>query len=249
MNQIVAFDFESHDVRVVIGQDGEPRFVAADLLSTLSLDRKALERLDDDEKGVSSIHTPGGQQEMTVVNESGLFNLVLGSRKPEAKRFKRWVTHAVLPSIRKTGSYAMPGAIAALPAPTQDRVTALLMIGEAVAKVPGVKHGIAMAATLTCIQENTGLSVETMRRALPACNDPLAAVNPTKLGEQIGLSARAVNLRLSALGFQSRNDRDEWELTDAGQSWGEALPYSRNGHSGYQILWRPEVADLLKEAA
>jgi hypothetical protein len=186
---------------------------------------------------------------MTVVNESGLFNLVLGSRKPEAKRFKRWVTHEVLPSIRKTGSYAAPGSVAALPAPTQDRVTAILMIGEAVAKVPGVKQGIAMAATLTCIQENTGLSVETMRRALPACNDPLAAVNPTKLGEQIGLSARAVNLRLSALGFQSRNDRDEWELTDAGQAWGEALPYSRNGHSGYQILWRPEVADLLKEAA
>ena len=249
MNQIVAFDFESHDVRVVLGQDGEPMFVAADLLSTLSLDRKALERLDDDEKGVSSIHTPGGQQEMTVVNESGLFNLVLGSRKPEAKRFKRWVTHEVLPSIRKTGSYAVPGSVAALPAPTQDRVTAILMIGEAVAKVPGVKQGIAMAATLTCIQENTGLSVETMRRALPACNDPLAAVNPTKLGEQIGLSARAVNLRLAGLGFQNRNDRDEWELTDAGQAWGEALPYSRNGHSGYQILWRPEVADLLKEAA
>ena len=249
MNQIVAFDFESHDVRVVIGQDGEPRFVAADLLSTLNLDRKALERLDDDEKDVSSIHTPGGQQEMTVVNESGLFNLVLGSRKPEAKRFKRWVTHEVLPSIRKTGSYTVPSSVAALPAPTQDRVTAILMIGEAVAKVPGVKQGIAMAATLTCIQENTGLSVETMRRALPACNDPLAAVNPTKLGEQIGLSARAVNLRLSALGFQSRNDRDEWELTDTGQAWGEALPYSRNGHSGYQILWRPEVADLLKEAA
>ena len=249
MNQIVAFDFESHDVRVVLGQDGEPMFVAADLLSTLNLDRKALERLDEDEKGVSSIHTPGGQQEMTVVNESGLFNLVLGSRKPEAKRFKRWVTHEVLPSIRKTGSYAVPGSVAALPAPTQDRVTAILMIGEAVAKVPGVKQGIAMAATLTCIQENTGLLVETMRRALPAYNDPLAAVNPTKLGEQIGLSARAVNLRLSALGFQSRNDRDEWELTDAGQAWGEALPYSRNGHSGYQILWRPEVADLLKEAA
>ncbi len=249
MNQIVAFDFESHNVRVVLGQDGEPMFVAADLLSTLNLDRKALERLDDDEKGVSSIHTPGGQQEMTVVNESGLFNLVLGSRKPEAKRFKRWVTHEVLPSIRKTGSYAVPGSVAALPAPTQDRVTAILMIGEAVAKVPGVKQGIAMAATLTCIQENTGLSVETMRRALPACNDPLAAVNPTKLGEQIGLSARAVNLRLAGLGFQNRNDRDEWELTDAGQAWGEALPYSRNGHSGYQILWRPEVADLLKEAA
>lgn len=249
MSQLVAFDFESHNVRVVVGEDGEPMFVAADLLSTLNLDRKALERLDDDEKGVSSIHTPGGHQEMTVVSESGLFNLVLGSRKPEARRFKRWVTHEVLPSIRRTGAYAVPGTVAALPASTQDRVTAILMIGEAVARVPGVKHGIAMAATLTCIQENTGLAVETLRRTLPACNEPLAAVNPTRLGEHVGLSARTVNLRLAALGFQQRNDRDEWELTEAGQAWGEALPYSRNGHSGYQILWKPEVADLLREVA
>jgi hypothetical protein len=209
----------------------------------------ALDRLDEDEKGVSSIDTLGGKQDMAVVNESGLYALILGSRKPEAKRFKRWVTHEVLPSIRKTGTYAVPGSVAALPARTQDRVTALLLIGEAVAKVPGVKQGIAMAATLTCIQENTGLSVETMRRALPACNEPLAAVNPTKLGEQIGLSARTVNRRLADLGYQERNDRDEWELTEAGRAWGEALPYSRNGHSGYQILWRPEVTEQLKEAA
>lgn len=252
MPNILPFQFDHHAIRVQIDERGEPWFVAADVCAALEHSNvtQALKRLDDDEQAlISSEGIHRGSDQVNVVNESGLYNLILGSRKPEAKRFKRWVTHEVLPAIRKTGSYAMPGAIAALPAPTQDSVTALLMIGEAVAKVPGVKHGIAMAATLTCIQENTGLSVETMRRALPACNDPLAAVNPTKLGEQIGLSARAVNLRLSALGFQSRNDRDEWELTDAGQAWGEALPYSRNGHSGYQILWRPEVADLLKEAA
>ena len=249
MNQIVAFDFESHDVRVVIGQDGEPRFVAADLLSTLSLDRKALERLDDDEKGVSSIHTPGGQQEMTVVNESGLFNLVLGSRKPEAKRFKRWVTHEVLPSIRKTGSYAVPSSVAALPAPTQDRVTAILMIGEAVAKVPGVKTGIAMAATLTCIQENTGLTTEVLRRALPAANEPICSLNATQLGKLLSRSAKATNQLLASGGLQFRNDRDEWELTEAGEAWAEAMPYSRNGHSGYQILWNPAVAEQLKEVA
>ncbi len=251
MLDIVPFQFDQHAVRVHIDASGEPWFVAADVCAALALPEthKAVARLDDDEKDRNSIPTPGGVQEMTVVNESGLFNLVLGSRKPEARRFKRWVTHDVLPSIRKTGAYAVPGSVAALPAPAQDRVTAILMIGEAVAKVPGVRPGIAMAATLTCIQENTGMSVETLRRALPACNDPLATVNPTRLGEQIGLSARTVNLRLAALGFQHRNDRDEWELTDAGQSWGEALPYSRNGHSGYQILWRPEVAELLKEAA
>lgn len=246
--QLVPFDFEGSQVRVVTDAQGEPWFVAADVLSTISLDRKALERLDDDEKGVNSIHTPGGTQEMTTVNEPGLYALVLGSRKAEAKRFKRWVTHEVLPAIRKTGSYAV-SAMAALPAPTQDRVTSLLLIGEAVAKVPGVKVGIAMAATLTCIHENTGLAIETLRRALPAANEPICSLNATQLGKLIGLSAKTTNLRLANLGLQVRNERDEWELTEPGEAWAEALPYSRNGHSGYQILWNPSVAQELREVA
>ena len=246
--QLVPFDFEGSQVRVVTDARGEPWFVAADVLSTISLDRKALERLDDDEKGVNSIHTPGGTQEMTTVNEPGLYALVLGSRKAEAKRFKRWVTHEVLPAIRKTGSYAV-SAMAALPAPTQDRVTSLLLMGEAVAKVPGVKVGIAMAATLTCIHENTGLAIETLRRALPAANEPICSLNATQLGKLIGLSAKTTNLRLANLGLQVRNERDEWELTEPGEAWAEAMPYSRNGHSGYQILWNPSVAQELREVA
>lgn len=251
MSQIIPFEFESHALRVNLDAAGQPWFVAADVCAALELPEthKAIARLDDDEKGRNSIPTPGGQQEMSVVNESGLYNLVLGSRKPEAKRFKRWITHEVLPSIRKTGSYTSTTSVAALPSPTQDRVSSLLLIGEAVARVPGVKHGIAMAATLTCIFENTGLSMETMRRALPANDEPMAAMNPTKLGQQMGLAARSVNARLAAMGLQMRNDRDEWELTEAGQAWGEALPYSRNGHSGYQILWNPAVLDQMKEAA
>jgi prophage antirepressor-like protein len=251
MSQIIPFEFESHALRVNLDAAGQPWFVAADVCAALELPEthKAIARLDDDEKGRNSIPTPGGQQEMSVVNESGLYNLVLGSRKPEAKRFKRWITHEVLPSIRKTGSYMSTTSVAALPSPTQDRVSSLLLIGEAVARVPGVKHGIAMAATLTCIFENTGLSMETMRRALPANDEPMAAMNPTKLGQQMGLAARSVNARLAAMGLQMRNDRDEWELTEAGQAWGEALPYSRNGHSGYQILWNPAVLDQMKEAA
>ena len=249
MNQQLApFDFEGRQVRIITDAQGEPWFVAADVLSTISLDRKALERLDDDEKGVNSIHTPGGVQEMTTVNEPGLYALVLGSRKAEAKRFKRWVTHEVLPAIRKTGSYAVP-AVAALPAPTQDRVTSLLLIGEAVAKVPGVKAGIAMAATLTCIHENTGLAIETLRRALPAANEPICSLNATQLGKLVGLSAKTTNLRLANLGLQVRNERDEWELTGIGEAWAEAMPYSRNGHSGYQILWNPSVAQELREVA
>lgn len=249
MNQIVAFDFESKNVRIVVDQDGEPWFVAADICAALTVKTEQTRRLDDDEKGLRIVQTLGGEQEMTVINESGLYSLILTSRKPEAKRFKRWVTHEVLPSIRKTGSYAAPGSVAALTAPTQDRVHAILMIGEAVAKVPGVKPGIAMAATLTCIHDNTGLAIEHLRRALPVANEPICSLNPTQLGERLELSARSVNLRLQSNGFQFKNDRDEWELTESGKRWAEALPYSRNGHSGYQILWNPEVVEMIREAA
>lgn len=86
--------------------EGEPWFVAADVCSALEIDRTATRRLDDDEKGVYSTHTLGGPQEASIVNEFGLYSLILGSRKPEAKAFKRWVTHEVLPAIRKQGYYS-----------------------------------------------------------------------------------------------------------------------------------------------
>lgn len=105
-NQLQVFKFRENEVRVAV-IDGEPWWVALDVCNVLehSNSRMALERLDDDEKGVSSIYTPGGNQAMAVVNEPGLYTLVLGSRKPEAREFKRWITHDVIPAIRKHGMY------------------------------------------------------------------------------------------------------------------------------------------------
>lgn len=258
LSTLLPFHYKGAQIRVLTDSQGDPWFVAADLLASLALDRKALERLEDDEKGVSSIHTPGGDQAMTIVNEPGLYNLVLSSRKPETKRFKRWVTHEVLPTIRRTGSYLVPGVAstpAALPADKQDSVGALLLIGQAIARVPGVKAGIAMAATLTCIQENTGLSVGTLRRTLPAAEKPICShraawctsrCDATQLGRQLGMAARVMNQHLAACGLQVRNARDEWELTERCQEWAEALPYCRHGHSGYQILWNPAVVNIVR---
>ena len=246
---LIAFDFESRNVRVCMGDDGEPMFVATDICAVLTINTEQTRRLDEDEKGLRTVQTPGGRQEMVCINEFGLYGLILTSRKPAAKRLKRWVTHEILPSIRKTGAYAVPGSVAALPAPIQDKVSALLLIGDAIARVPGVKPGIAMAATLTVIHESTGLALESLRKTLPAANEPICSLNPTQIGERIGMSPRAVNTRLQSLGFQFKNERDEWELTTAGQQWAEALPFSRHGHSGYQILWNPTVATLIREVA
>ena len=253
MSAIIPFQFEAHAVRVQVDDHGLPWFNASDVCDALEMvnpSHAIKSHVDaDDLQKLEIIDALGRPQRANYVNESGLYALILGSTKEAAKRFKRWVTSEVLPAIRKTGAYSATSTMAALPAPTHDRVSAILLIGEAVAKVPGVKTGIAMAATLTCIQENTGLTTEVLRRALPAANEPICSLNATQLGKTLGMSAKATNRLLADHGLQFRNDRDEWELTEAGEAWAEAMPYSRNGHSGYQILWNPAVAEQLKEVA
>ena len=253
MSAIIPFQFEAHAVRVQVDELGQPWFNATDVCDALEMGNPSQaikSHVDaDDLQKLEVIDSLGRTQRANHVNESGLYALILGSTKDAAKRFKRWITGEVLPAIRKTGAYSAATTMAALPAPIQDRVTAILLIGEAVAKVPGVKTGIAMAATLTCIQENTGLTTEVLRRALPAANEPICSLNATQLGKLLSRSAKATNQLLASGGLQFRNDRDEWELTEAGEAWAEAMPYSRNGHSGYQILWNPAVAEQLKEVA
>lgn len=101
------FEYENRPVRTVL-VDGEPWFVAKDVCEVLDISkhRDAVARLDDDERGPVLVDTPGGPQQMIAVNEPGLYALIMTSRKPEARQFKRWVTHEVLPSIRRTGSYS-----------------------------------------------------------------------------------------------------------------------------------------------
>lgn len=95
---------------------GEPWFVASDICSALDIRNpsSSLALLDDDEKGVHTMETLGGVQEMATVSEPGLYSLILRSRKREAKTFKRWITHDVIPTIRKHGMYATPQTIEAM---------------------------------------------------------------------------------------------------------------------------------------
>lgn len=106
MNDLQIFNYNGNKVRT-IQKDGEPWWVLKDVCEVLGLSspHKVFDRLDEDEKGRNQIPTHGGEQEMTVVNESGLYNVILRSDKPEAKPFRKWVTSEVLPSIRKNGGY------------------------------------------------------------------------------------------------------------------------------------------------
>lgn len=108
MNELMIFkNPEFGEVRT-IEVDGEPWLVGKDVAQALGYTnpRKALaDHVDDEDKGVTKCYTPGGEQEMTIINESGLYSLVLSSKLPGAKKFRRWVTAEVLPSIRRTGGY------------------------------------------------------------------------------------------------------------------------------------------------
>lgn len=91
--------------------NGEPWFVGKDVAETLQYTnpQKAVrEHVDEEDKGVNEMDTPGGMQQIVIINESGLYSLILGSRLESAKRFKHWITSEVIPSIRKTGSYNLP---------------------------------------------------------------------------------------------------------------------------------------------
>jgi prophage antirepressor-like protein len=166
-NQIVAtgsmeFDFGGHRVRAVLRGD-EAWFAAADVCVALdhTNPRMAIGRLDDDEKGVTTVYTPGGPQEINVVSESGLFALILTSRKPEARAFRRWVTGEVLPSIRRTGGYSIASG---------NANTVTLSLREAaryiVMVVPGRPPHVRRTRYEAILGENTALDNEILCHAL-----------------------------------------------------------------------------------
>lgn len=114
MNDLQIFKYQDSEVRTV-ELNGEPWFVLKDVCGILSIGNVSdvYTRLDADEKGVGQIDTLGGRQNMNIINESGLYNVILRSDKPEAKPFRKWVTAEVLPTIRKHGAYMTPETLQA----------------------------------------------------------------------------------------------------------------------------------------
>lgn len=141
-NAILVFSNQEYGEYRAQNINGEPWFVAADICRGLDIGnpKQALSRLDDDEKGIISDDTPGGVQKLLAVNEYGLYNLALGSRKKEAKPFKRWITHDVLPAIRRTGTYTA--------APPKVLTPAEMFLQQAQAMVEQERKVNALAARM-----------------------------------------------------------------------------------------------------
>lgn len=233
-------------VRVIM-QGGEPWFIARDVCECLELDIASGARgLDDDEKGLHTMQTPGGAQEMSIISEPGLYSLILRSRKPEAKAFKRWVTHDILPSLRKTGSYGMAVAKAEREAPIQGEVEAAILIFKAA----GIRGNQLALAADKYYKRRIGVS------ALEAAGLELVApqqkqlLTPTQIGKELGgISGRKVNLMLAGLGLQQRVG-EAWEPTKEGTARGGVLMDTGKRHGDgtpvRQLKWPSDVVAVLQ---
>lgn len=200
-NDFTIFKFGDSEIRV-INKCGEPWFVAKDVCDALNLtnSRKALTALDDDEKGVTLSYTLGGEQNLSIVSESGMYTLVLRCRDAVNKgsvphKFRKWVTAEVLPSIRKTGSYgntlkakkALPGKITT---EQQEAIKQLVMSrGQS---LPKEKQAKAMITMWSSLKSHFGCSYREISEEQFTEALSLAARVPLE-GELIGKQEKSTN--------------------------------------------------------
>ncbi|MGF6857327.1 BRO-N domain-containing protein [Paraburkholderia sp. CI3] len=208
------FLFGGAAVRIVVTVDELTWFVVVDVCAVLGIANptQAVQPLDDDEKAMFNIGLPGGPT--NCITESGFYALVMRSRKPEAKRFAKWVRSEVLPSIRKTGAYTMPAAPDPVPAvPTQVTATGDLALVQAAATLLNYSPSSKLAA-LQRVAKNHGLDRGLLPSYTVDAPDPNATSSEvtksaTVLLKETGveMGATAFYVALASLGFMRRDSR------------------------------------------
>ena len=203
----------------IVPVDGELMFVAKDVCDCLEITkhRDAISRLDSDERGSVKLDTPGGKQDIAAINEYGLYNLVLSSRKPEAKEFKRWITHDVIPAIRKTGSYSM-----AIP---QTLPEALRAYANEVESHNATKAIVAQ-------QEQQIAEFKPVKDYVDKILSSKSCLTITQIAADYGMSAQELNKILHEAGLQHKVG-DQWILYKQHMSKGftksETFTFCRSG--------------------
>ncbi len=232
-NQLQVFDFEGSNVRTV-NIDGNPYFVGKDVATILGYKNTKdalLKHVDDEDKLGSQIATSGQKREMKVINESGLYSLILSSKLPSAKKFKRWVTSEVLPAIRKTGAYQ---------AKPKDNYQIPATYGEA----------LQLAATLQTKIEHDAPSLKYFHDQM---RNP-GLMTTTEIAKDYGWSARKLNKYLESKGVIYRQG-NKWVIyqkyADKGYSQYEPFPYDNNKGVKNNLKWTQRgkkfIYDLLAE--
>ena len=247
-NSLQVFSYNNKEVRTV-EKNGDIWFVAKDVCDVLDIHNSndtVRKMLDDDEKGIEKIYTPGGLQDMTIISESGLYSLVLRSNKPEAKNFSRWVRHDVLPAIRKTGNYSIKKDLPALN-------PHIFECAKIVFEVAGIKDNQLALALDKFFKSYTGKS------ALDAGGVNLIApvqkqlLTPTELAVLFNFhkpkaGARVINKLLENAGYQVRLANSMWEPSELGKPFAVLLDTNKKHSDGTPVRslkWNSNIINVL----
>jgi prophage antirepressor-like protein len=217
------FQFGNHKVRVVIAENNEPMFVAKEIAEILGYQstQTMTRRLDEDEKDMQILHTLGGSQKITLITESGLYSSILGSNKPEAKSFKKWVTGEVLPSIRKHGMYANQQTIEEMLTSPDFAIKTL----EALKEEREAKNRLAYEKQLLEGEIQKAVpKVQYYEEVLQSNSE----ININQIAKELGMSAICLNRKLQEMKVQYKQN-DQWLLYAKYQNQGytqtETYPY------------------------
>lgn len=253
MNEIIPFDFHGNEVRSIVDQDGNPWFVAKDVCEVLDIanNRDALSSLDEDEKNTVVI-TDGnrGNPNASIINESGLYSLILRSRKEEAKAFKKWITSEVLPKIRKTGKYESAKAIADNKpkevADTQKVYRSLLQI----AKLSGLKGNQAVLAANKGTKKIIGVEPLALVDAVHLIAEKqVRHLTPTQIGKELGLSGQKVNQLFKNCGLQVESIHGGWMPTPKGTPYAVLMDTGKARSDGTPVQQLKWTEDIINELA
>lgn len=206
-NQLQAFNFNGSDVRTLV-INGNPHFVGKDVATILGYKNTKdalLKHVDDEDKLGSQIATSGQNREMKVINESGLYSLILSSKLPSAKKFKRWVTSEVLPAIRKHGAFM-----------TNEKIEEVLLNPDTIIK---------LATELKTERERRSIAEQRVNELTPKAsyydlvlsNESLVTI--TQIAKDYGMSGQAMNHKLHDLGV----------IYKQGNTWLLYSKYQRTG--------------------
>ncbi|CAI3329927.1 phage antirepressor KilAC domain-containing protein [Enterococcus cecorum] len=188
--ELQTFNFENQQVRTV-EIENEPWFIGKDVAKILgySNPRDAINKhVDDEDKGVAKCDTLGGKQDLIIINESGLYSLILSSKLPNAKKFKRWVTSEVLPTIRKHGAYLTP-----------DKIEEVLLNPDTLINL-ATQLKQEREARLIAEQRVNELTPKATYYDLVLANKSLVTI--TVIAKDYGMSGKAMNKLLHELGVQ-----------------------------------------------
>lgn len=250
MSNIIPFKFNSSTVRVITDDNGEPWFVAKEIAAVLGYSDafEMTKKLDEDEK--QNLQIAGfGPRGVTVINEAGLYSCILTSQKEEAKPFKRWVTHDVLPSIRKTGRFE-----AESPDISQaEHAFKLIPSVVRAARMLGLDRNAAAISANQAVTKLTGANVMRLlgHTHLEAENQSALFYTPTELGRQIGVSGRAFNMLLAEAGLQAKKG-EHWAPLATAEGFCRVLDTGKRHGDGsmiQQLKWSDGVLNLIQKAA